>query len=601
MTDNPTMTAAQATSTSESWWDDAEAEECLPDGPVTNVATTNVIATSSDTQDQYAQNPTPAPSPYSLAGFYKSAVTHFWDRDALGLRGLGRTAVGTVLGESVAQSADQALDSILRDPGQALVDGAETLVPGSGEWVAGAEGLAVSAADALIAGAARFFDAPGAPSLGDFYAEAAASSPYSFVNAVKSYAGRPSLTQWSDGFDENAWSPASPYSWPYRFDTELNLWDANPIQAAPQSAIPVEKRASKTAKQPSVIVAVQPRRSYAYSAFAGSYSSFSASSFVSASLPEIETQFFFAPVRSEARSASQLEARKSESVPESLRSVLAPMHSVEGVSAPSVAAIQAESPPAAAATTSAQPIMTVSKETSEFAMGSEALFCTIHPEIEAAAVPAPVSEIVTTDVIMPVPEFAAREFGPARVASARGGIPLSSAPAADRAEPPIPHPARAEAEPDSSLVAAKRKEAAVAAERPESGWVAAPASVHGTDASLNPTPPVPVLTRESERFIFAAAWLLPRRSIERVSERDLAVEQSDVVDSLSRRHETVANLDDMNSDRDGSQHKPDWSQLLREQAQAPRLKTHRREESDGSSDDDGDDSAFRPARDAFVM
>lgn len=605
MTDNPTRTAVQS-SLVDSWWDDAEAGECLPDGSETVGSGTSVSET---VEDRYSETITAKPSPYSLGEFYKTTVSTFWERDALGVRAFGHDAIGAILGKPVAFSVDQAVDTVIRNPGDALASAAESLLPGSGALVTEAEESVMTATDVLIAGAMDFFSAPEAPSLGDYYARSVAVPALSLTSESSSFEGF--------GFDSETWRSTYPraFSYPYSFYSEVSMADslrsaasAAPVVEAASRPTPVTTQAVAVKKADSItVVAELPRRSYDFypapGAFESSYSiPFSAGSAVS------ETIMGPTPATSPKAESTRTLVPSTENLVAPLSSPSLIVHSAVIVeSTPAIShrlretAYPASSSPAQVILvddSSPQDLGEVMVQGIEFLVarnvGGEVQAIESGFELMAMkpdAVPA---------MSRSVPAGYAAEFdsGPVPFPASREGVEAPVISVAFAGGDRVSTESRENA---TSSVSTKRRLSSTASDRGDFvAWSFVLGFAHGFERIFSPDPSAPMLAREGERFINAAAWFLPRKFAERVSERDCATEQADVIEGMSRRHESVANLDDMGSDRDGSQHKPDWSQLLREQAGSSRLKTFRPESAE-DGDFDGDDSAFRPARDAFVM
>jgi hypothetical protein len=69
---------------------------------------------------------------------------------------------------------------------------------------------------------------------------------------------------------------------------------------------------------------------------------------------------------------------------------------------------------------------------------------------------------------------------------------------------------------------------------------------------------------DNTRFINAAAWMGGHKSFDIRSERESFTDQADVVREMDNHLATASRSSHTESDTNGSQHKPDWSQLLNE-------------------------------------
>lgn len=584
MTDTHQIVSSESSAETPTFWDEFAAfGECSPGD---SVSETPAPALAAD-EDSYDAAPASSPAPSSgISGFYHGMVNTFWNRDALGLRSFARSLATPLLGEETVASVENSVDELVNHPADAVVAGAETLFPGSGEVVSQSLAMAETTANEWLGVSASSFGLAPMPPLGDYYAAQAATT-YTFGFAP-SFLGTSSQ-------GKNAGAP------PYSFDFSSQTAPAEPL---PTKAIPVATSVVSVVRaDPAFLVPVTASRPLFFTAPPAVVSNFSFSSMTDSAATYFTTDWDVAPF---IRSVAVLEYSSSNSNDTFLPSMTLPAMASAVLSEPVIRdeVFADEVIPnlaAAVATTKAAESTLVASPIDEPQTPSSVAFdfSGLAPQ-ERAQLVAAARDAMALETHSSAGIYFREEtkflFGSDRVFRFFEAS-FSEEPAVSPFEMAA-SPRRFERQPSDSGTAVSetrepRQDLVHGVHAAKLAWTFLIATLqHGSSREDRSV----FALRDSERFINAAAWMAPRRFGAEASETDAAAEQSDLADLLTRRLETVADTEGAGADGDGSQQAPDWARAWQEANAAAALKTVARRHRDLSEGD----ALPIPSRDVFL-
>lgn len=583
MTDTHQIVSSESSAETPTFWDELAAfGECSSGDSVSEMP----VPALAVGEDSYDATPAPAAAPSGISGFYHGMVNTFWNRDALGLRSFARSLATPLLGEEAVASVENSVDELVNYPADAVVAGAETLFPGSGEAVSQSLAVAETAANEWLGVSASSFGLAPMPPLGDYYAAQAATT-YTFGFA-------PSFLSASSQGKSAATTP-------YSFDFNSQAASAEPVAT---KAVPVATPMTSVVRtDPDFFVPVMPSRPLFFTAPPAVDSDFSFSSMTDSAATYFATDWDAAPF---IRSAAVLEYSSSNFSDRFLPSMTLPVMvsavSSEPIIRDEVFADEVIPNLAAAVVTTktAESTLAASPIDEPQTPPSVAFdFSGLAPQ-ERAQLVATARDAMALETHSSAGIYFREEtkflFGSDRVFRFFEA-PFSEEPVVSSFEMAAsPRRLERQSAPDESVMSETREprqDLAHGMHAAKLAWTfliaALPRGSSREERSV-------FALRDSERFINAAAWMAPRRFGAEASETDAAAEQSDLADLLTRRLETVADTEGAGADGDGSQQAPDWARAWQEANAAAALKTVARRHRDLS-----EGAALPiPSRDVFL-